>query len=187
MADDRCALEIEELDPGLAEGIGDVPSARQRAIELRRLAAERDNDDDERRRGLHAADLAAVRALVSSVEIVDDIDDYAAVGGIRREPCCLICAVEGPALDWPPHHHECVVLRVRQQFGITGPLRDDYPPAPGGVLVPGANEAIDAFAASVMPCEPCRCLCHVVGYPHIGPSAADPCCATGRRAIGKEG
>jgi hypothetical protein len=84
---------------------------------------------------LAAADRSAIRALVATVEIVDEIDDYAVVGGIRREPNCLICGVEGPALDWPPHHHECVVLRVRQQFGIVGPLRDDYPPAPAGALL----------------------------------------------------
>lgn len=76
---------------------------------------------------------AAVRALVSAVEIVDEIDDYAVVGGIRREPSCLICGVRAPAVGWPPHHTECVVRAARRAFDIEGPLRADYPAIPAEV------------------------------------------------------
>lgn len=77
-------------------------------------------------------DVAAVRALVAAVEIVDEIDhDRDPAPPVHdRVPNCLVCGTAAPAVGWPPHHGECVVLRVRRQFGIAGPLRNDYPMRP---------------------------------------------------------
>jgi len=122
------------LHPCRPEPLRDFAEAVRDRIEEAGLqfvdAATIDDDDDERRRALRADDVSAVRALVSAVEIVENIHDDAVAGGIRREPSCLVCAVRAPAVGWPPHHTECVVLRARQQFGLVGPLRVGYPPAP---------------------------------------------------------